>query len=73
MSKKKAEEKITTCYDMGPEFEAEANSFAAAFLMPEKMIRKVYKEKNGNLSAMAKFFKVSMTAMKWRLQNLELI
>ena len=73
MSKKKAEEKITTCYDLGPEFEAEANSFAAAFLMPEKMVRKVYKEKYGNLPAIAEFFKVSMTAMKWRLQSLKLI
>ena len=54
------------------EAEKEANSFAAAFLMPEKMLRKLYAEKDGNLSALADAFKVSLTAMNWRCINLGL-
>lgn len=54
------------------EAEKEANSFAAAFLMPERMLRKLYAEKDGNLSALADAFKVSLTAMNWRCINLGL-
>lgn len=54
------------------EAEREANSFAAAFLMPEKKLRKIYAEKDGNISALAEAFKVSLTAMNWRCINLGL-
>lgn len=52
--------------DWTEEEEKEANTFAAAFLMPEKAFRKVWKEKNGNLEAVAKAFKVALTAANWR-------
>lgn len=54
------------------EVEKEANSFAAAFLMPEKELRKLFIEKEGNISALADAFKVSLTAMNWRCINLGL-
>jgi len=59
-------------FEFTEEEEQEANSFAAAFLMPEKLVREVFKEKNGNLEALAKSFKVSLATMKWRLVNLGL-
>ena len=54
------------------EAEREANSFAAAFLMPEEKLRKAYAEKNGNISALADAFRVSLSAMNWRCINLGL-
>ncbi len=54
------------------EAEREANSFAAAFLMPEEKLRKAYAEKNGNISVLADDFKVSLSAMNWRCINLGL-
>ncbi|MBR5965376.1 MAG: ImmA/IrrE family metallo-endopeptidase [Treponema sp.] len=54
------------------EAEKEANSFAAAFLMPEDRVRKLFSEKDGNISALADAFKVSLTAMNWRCINLGL-
>lgn len=54
------------------EQEAEANTFAAAFLMPEKEFRKVWKEKSGNLISVAERFNVSLTAVKWRAVGLGL-
>lgn len=52
--------------------EKEANTFAAAFLMPEKLFRQVWGEKNGRLDAVAERFKVSPTAVKWRAVGLGL-
>ena len=52
--------------------EKEANSFAAAFLMPEEKLKKLFKEKKGNISELADAFKVSLTAMNWRCANLGL-
>lgn len=50
----------------------EANSFAYAFLMPEEAVRKVFKEKGGNLEAIAERFNVSLTTAKQRLINMGL-
>lgn len=54
------------------EAEREANSFAAAFLMPEAKVRELYVEKEGNISALAEAFNVSLSAMNWRCINLSL-
>jgi len=54
------------------ELEKEANTFAAAFLMPEKLFRQIWKEKCGRLEAVAERFKVSPTAVKWRAVGLGL-
>lgn len=54
------------------EAEKEANSFAAAFLMPATKLRKLYEEKEGNISALAEAFNVSLSAMNWRCINLKL-
>lgn len=54
------------------ETEREANSFAAAFLMPEERVRELFAEKDGDISALANAFKVSLTAINWRCVNLGL-
>jgi len=54
------------------EQEKEANTFAYAFLMPEKEVRRVFKEKNGNWEAIAEYFNVSLGVAKQRLINLGL-
>lgn len=54
------------------ETEREANSFAAAFLMPETRVRELFAEKDGDISALANAFKVSLTAINWRCVNLGL-
>ena len=54
------------------EAEREANTFAAAFLMPAEKVEKLYKEKEGNISALAEAFNVSLSAMNWRCINLQL-
>ncbi len=54
------------------ELEKEANTFAVAFLMQEKLFRQVWKEKCGRLDAVAERFKVSLTAVKWRAVGLGL-
>lgn len=54
------------------ETEREANSFAAAFLMPEAKVRRIFDEKDGNLPALADAFNVSLSAMNWRCVNLGL-
>lgn len=54
------------------EQEKEANTFAFAFLMPEKEVRKVFEEKDGNLEAIAEYFNVSLTVANQRLINLGL-
>lgn len=52
--------------------EQEANTFAAAFLMPEDRIKESFSKNNGNIEAIAEEFKVSYTAMSWRCRNLKL-
>ena len=52
--------------------EKEANTFAFAFLMPEKEVRKIFEEKNGNLESIAEYFNVSLTTANQRLINLGL-
>ncbi len=52
--------------------EREANSFAAAFLMPENQIKQKYKEFNGDIARLTKTFNVSDSAMLWRCKNLGL-
>lgn len=54
------------------EQEREANTFAYAFLMPEDLVRKIFKEKNGNLEAIADYFNVSMSCAATRLRILGL-
>ena len=54
------------------EQEKEANTFAFAFLMLEKEVRKVFEEKDGNLKAIAEYFNVSLTTANQRLINLGL-
>lgn len=54
--------------------EREANSFAAAFLMPETEVRKSFNsETPGIIGNLAEKFNVSITAMEWRCRNLKLI
>ena len=52
--------------------EREANTFAAAFLMPEKKFKEVWKVKGGHIDAVAEWFNVSPTAAKWRAVGLGL-
>lgn len=53
--------------------EREANKFAAALLMPSRMIHFAIKEGHVSIASLAKLFGVSEVAMKWRLVNLNLI
>lgn len=53
--------------------EREANSFAAALLMPERMINYAVSNGYNQLPNLAALFGVSEVAMKWRLVNLGLI
>ena len=53
--------------------EREANKFAAALLMPERMIKFAVSQGYNSLSKLARLFDVSEGAMKWRLINLGLI
>jgi Zn-dependent peptidase ImmA (M78 family) len=59
-------------YGTGRE-EAEANWFAAAFLMPEKTFNKHYKAKSGSLYEVAKVFGVSTQAAEIRARALGLL
>ncbi len=58
--------------------EQEANAFAAALLMPEKLLRKEIKNHDFDMSEdtsvkeLAKLFNVSMIAMTYRIDNLNL-
>lgn len=59
--------------------EREANAFAAALLMPEKLLIKEIKNHHfelsddNNLQELAKLFNVSLSAMTFRLMNLKLL
>ena len=53
--------------------EAEANAFAAALLMPEKVLRYVIVEKKvGDVARLANLFDVSQVAMSYRLNKVGL-
>ena len=41
--------------------------FTFVFLMPEKEVRKVFEEKDGNLKAIAEYFNVSLATANRRL------
>jgi Zn-dependent peptidase ImmA (M78 family) len=59
--------------------EVEANAFGAALLMPARLVREEIKkdkldlDDEDDLSALAKRFHVSMSAMSYRLVNLGLL
>lgn len=57
--------------------EKQANSFAANILMPKNLVRHIISEKSSSekkisLEELYRHFKVSPSAMKWRLGNLKL-
>ena len=52
--------------------EQEANTFAAAFLMPAEKVNKSYLINQHCISKMAEEFNVSYSAMEWRCKNLGL-
>ncbi len=58
-------------WDEGRAREIEANRFAAALLMPEEFVRDQW-EVTPNVSAMAKIFKVSQSAMGYRIDDLDI-
>ena len=51
--------------------EVEANAFVANLLMPEQMVREMWK-RWGSTEILADIFKVSLSAMSYRLYNLHL-
>lgn len=53
--------------------EVEANQFAAALLMPEKMVKALIGSGVNTLRSLATRFEVSESAMRWRLVNLGLL
>lgn len=53
--------------------ETEANNFAAALIMPERLVRNAWESSNGDVRACAKIFEVSVSAMSIRLERLNLI
>jgi len=63
---------------IGPKGEAEANSFAAALLMPKKLVIEHHGPNfrdyapNTAFQRLYHYFKVSPSAMRWRLNNLGL-
>lgn len=52
--------------------EREANSFAAAFLMPAELVKSKHHDLSGNLYSLADAFNVSLSAITWRCKNLGL-
>ena len=53
--------------------EQQANSFAASFLMPERLLRRwVSENPDEPLKKTASAFQVSPSAMRWRLKTLDL-
>ena len=57
--------------EAGNELELEANEFAATLLMPENLVRK-YWSSWGSVEMLADIFKVSLSAMSYRLYKLKL-
>ena len=52
-----------------PEWEQEANLFAANLLMPEREVKDIYEEYE-SIEDTARFFGVSISAMAYRLENI---
>ena len=60
-----------------PFIEQEANAFASTLLMPSALVIKYYKQHKDDktlniVSRLSKIFRVSESAMKWRLYNLDI-
>lgn len=53
--------------------EVQANQFAAALLMPARLVEEVFQEVTKDLSELARYFKVSEEAMGYRLNQLGLV
>lgn len=62
-----------TSYAQGGREEYEANIFAASLLMPEQKFKQHFKLRDGDLSAVARDFGVSIAAAGVRARSLELI
>lgn len=58
-------------YSATTKIEREANNFAAALIMPEKLVREVWKSTN-DVDECTKIFQVSLSAMSIRLEQLNL-
>jgi hypothetical protein len=67
----KAPKRDTTFSNNDPD-EVDANAFAAALLMPEKFVRKLYRSAR-NVQELSEAFGVSTVAMTYRLKNLGII
>lgn len=64
--------KRDTTFNNGDPDEVDANAFAAALLMPEKFVKKLYRSAR-NIQDLAEAFGVSTAAMTYRLKNLGII
>jgi Zn-dependent peptidase ImmA (M78 family) len=53
--------------------EVQANQFAAALLMPARMVEEIYQEVTKDIAEIARIFKVSKEAMGYRLDQLGLL
>lgn len=52
--------------------ESQANSFAANFLMPSRLVREYASQHGNDVRELMKKFQVSPSAMKWRLNSLNI-
>jgi predicted transcriptional regulator len=52
--------------------ESQANAFAANFLMPEDLVRRVVESEGRDMKQLMARFQVSPSAMNWRLKSLSL-
>ena len=55
---------------MTTQADKEANTFAFAFLMPEKKVREIYRKEHGDLASIANWFKVPLSIAEQRLRHL---
>lgn len=53
------------------QMEVDANKFAAALLMPEKLVVQSWQETGGDIEKMAEQFRVSCSAMGYRVDHLD--
>lgn len=52
--------------------EVSANRFAAAFLMPVAKVKEMAEKKNASIYSLAEFFGVSLSAIRYRLDDLQI-